>query len=184
MRRLMVLVAVVAVVLTAGCSSPEASAEADFLEAHGLEGMSAREIVEHLDQSPEPRPLAIGASVRVDELLLSDQDEELRLELDGDDFYLALAPFVNRTHDCFFHSLATCQGELVEEELQVTITDDAGAVLVDGVQTTYRNGFVSFWLPRDIEGTIAVTYDGYSGEMEFATGPDSPTCVTTLQLTA
>ena len=84
----------------------------------------------------------------------------LAAALPEDQFYVSIAPYVDQTHECYYHNLASCQGELVGEDLDVTITSDDGEVLVDETVTTYDNGFVGFWLPRDIEGTIEVEFDG------------------------
>ena len=92
----------------------------------------------------------------------------------------ALEPFAD---ECYFHSLATCQGELVDEPVEVTITDADGVVLVEESATTYSNGFVGYWLPEDVEGTIEITQGDLSGNVPFSTTEGSPTCVTTLQLT-
>ncbi len=89
---------------------------------------------------------------------------------------------MRNTHECFYHNLASCQGELVGEDLTVRITSADGEVLADGTVTTYDNGFVGFWLPRDIEGTIEVEWEGLSATAPIATGPDDPTCITTIQL--
>lgn len=56
-------------------------------------------------------------------------------------------------------------------------------VLVDETMTTFENGFVGLWLPRDIEGTLRVRFDGRVAETEIATDAEAPTCLTTLQLT-
>lgn len=46
------------------------------------------------------------------------------------------------SHGCFYHSLTTCLGELDNEDIQVTITDEAtGEALVDEATTTFDNGF-------------------------------------------
>ncbi|HSK26583.1 MAG TPA: CueP family metal-binding protein [Jiangellales bacterium] len=83
----------------------------------------------------------------------------------------------------FFHSLTTCQGELVSTEMQVQIVDEGTAeVLVDETRTTFENGFTGFWLPTDIEGTLRVSHDGRTGVIQFSTHPDAPTCLTTIQL--
>ncbi|MDP9822944.1 hypothetical protein J2S59_002753 [Nocardioides massiliensis] len=69
-----------------------------------------------------------------------------------DRFYLAVAPYVDQTHECFYHSLTTCLGELDSADVRVKIVDEANdEVLVDEVRTTFDNGFLGFWLPRDIE---------------------------------
>ena len=108
---------------------------------------------------------------------------ETSVPLSGaNEFYLSIAPFASQTHDCYFHSLATCKGELANTSVHVTITDAAGATLVDADATTYANGFVGFWLPRDISGTVTVTVDGKTGSVPFATGAEDATCLTTLQV--
>ncbi|GMA34464.1 CueP family metal-binding protein [Demequina litorisediminis] len=69
-----------------------------------------------------------------------------------DAFYVSLAPYVDTTHECYFHSLTTCTGEMQGEDIDVTVTDvETGEVLVDEAMTTFDNGFVGLWLPRDAE---------------------------------
>jgi hypothetical protein len=124
------------------------------------------------------------ASVRPDELVLTDADgAERALDLPDDRFYLSVAPYVSTTHECFHHSLTTCKGELSDEKVQVTVTDDTGKVLVEKQTRTFDNGFVGLWLRRGTTGTIEVEYDGKQGRARFGTGEDDPTCLTTLQLT-
>lgn len=197
MRR--IATAAVGVLVLAGCSTgtepgaAETPADATAagaasgverrLAAYDLDGLAADQIVDELDRFPlAERPDDLMASVRVDELVLSDGQEELAMELPQDRFYVSVAPFVDQTHECFYHSLTTCTGELGGEEVQVTIADDAGEVLVEEQTTTYDNGFVGFWLPREVAGTIRVSYDGLEGEVPFSTTDDGATCVTTLQL--
>ncbi|MEU4427090.1 CueP family metal-binding protein [Actinoplanes sp. NPDC024001] len=155
-----------------------------LLTAHGLAGRSAVEVIDHLDRlSVDQRPAGLKASVRPSELVLSSGVEEYPLAIPGDRFYLSVAPFVDRTHECFHHSLTTCKGELATAELQVRIVDEThDKVLVDGARTTFDNGFAGFWLPRDIEGTLQVTYAGKTGRTRITTGQDAPTCLTTVQL--
>lgn len=192
MTRLALALAAAALVLT-GCSSstpatdstPAANAapESALLTEFDLDGMDGAQIVDHLDRlGGADRPKELMASVRVDELLLSTADEELAVDLPDDRFYLSVAPYVERTHECFFHSLTTCQGEMVEKDVQLTIVDDEGTVLVDEQTTTFANGFVGTWLPRDVSGTVTVTADGRTGSVPFSTGDDGATCLTTLQL--
>lgn len=167
-----------------GAGEREAGAESDLLTDLGLEGLGAVEIVDALDASTQPRPLPFGASVNASQVLLTDGEQEVALDLPEEEFYLSVAPFVDSTHDCYFHSLATCQGELTEEPVQVTITDADGAVLVQEEVTTGSNGFAGFWLPRDITGTIEIQHEGRTGAVDFGTDDESPTCLTTLQLSA
>ncbi|WP_109472278.1 CueP family metal-binding protein [Ornithinimicrobium cavernae] len=186
----------VLVLAVAGCSSDPAgdavggagdsvaTADAALLAAHGLEGLSATQIVDTLDSSTDARPLPFGASVTPTQVTLTDGEQEVALALPEDSFYLSVAPFVTSTHECYFHSLAGCQGELVDTQVDVRITGTDGATLVDERVTTGTNGFAGFWLPRDITGTIRIEHEGRTGAAEFATDADSPTCLTTLQLSA
>ncbi|MGC5617737.1 CueP family metal-binding protein, partial [Georgenia sp. Z1491] len=69
------------------------------------------------------------------------------------------------------------------QDIQVRILDQAsGEELVNDEMTTFDNGFAGFWLPRDVEGTIEITYDGLTGTADFSTTDDGATCLTDLQL--
>jgi hypothetical protein len=172
------------VLLLAGCASSTApAADEDILTRYGLAGQDVVEIVDHLDRlGGDDRPADLMASVRPGELLLSDDEGELALDLPEDRFYLSVAPYVSDTHECFNHSLTTCTGELAGEPVEVSVVDASGQVLVDEQTTTFDNGFLGLWLPRDVAGTLRVTHDGLSAETAISTGEDDPTCLTTLQL--
>ena len=151
--------------------------------ALGVDGLSGREIVDQLDRVPGPeRRSDVMASVRPAELVVTDGARELSVPLPADEFYISLAPYVEGTHDCFYHSLTTCQGELASVPLDVLITTTDGEVLLDEQVTTFDNGFVGFWLPRGSAGTIEVRHEGRSATYEFTTDDDAPTCVTTVRL--
>lgn len=190
MKRTAIVAPALALVL-AGCSTPISEPAAgdvppeDFLAAHDLAGMDAAGAIDHLDQmAVADRPTDLIASVRTDELLLTDDNQEIVLDLPQDLTYVSIAPYVNQTHDCFYHSLTTCLGELGNKPIQVTITDEVtGEVLVDEETTTFDNGFVGFWIPDEATGTIEVTHQGRTGTTEFSTTDDGATCVTDLRLT-
>jgi hypothetical protein len=170
----------------AACSGPALDAAepgAALLARHGLAGMSGRELVERLDASPEERPLPFGASVRPEEVLVGDGTTQVAVPLPEDEFYVSIAPYRQHTHECFHHNLATCRGEMAHRDVTVTFRDAGGTVILEEAATTQANGFVGFWLPRDVTGTVTVTTDdGYAGTVPFGTGQDDPTCITTLQL--
>ncbi|WP_199711112.1 CueP family metal-binding protein [Tessaracoccus antarcticus] len=153
-----------------------------ILASRGLSGKSPQEVVEALDQDPTARPLPLMASVRYDEVTLDDGTTQATLPLDGDEFYISVAPYESRTHDCYFHSLGTCQGELTNTDVHVTVVSEDGETLVDEDATTYANGFVGFWVPKDVSGTVTVTKDGKTGEVAFSSDKEGATCITTLQL--
>ena len=138
MKRAAIAAAALALALT-GCSAADPEPTADgtvsqdtFLTTHGLADMDAVEIIDHLDrQKVTERPTDLIASVRADELLLSSGDQEVVVDLPDNQTYVSIAPYLNSTHDCFYHSLTTCQGELGNEDIQVKITDEeTGEVLV------------------------------------------------------
>lgn len=191
MKRAAIAAAALVLALT-GCSAADPEPTADgtvsqdtFLTTHGLAAMDAVEIIDHLDrQKVTERPTDLIASVRADELLLSSDDQEVVVDLPDNQTYVSVAPYITSTHDCFYHSLTTCLGELDNEDIQVTITDEAtGEVLIDEQTTTFDNGFVGFWLPDDATGTIEITHQGRTGVTEFSTTEDGATCVTDLRLT-
>ncbi|EOZ7333346.1 CueP family metal-binding protein, partial [Yersinia enterocolitica] len=62
------------------------------------------------------------------------------------------------------------------------ITDKAGKVILQDTLTSYQNGFIGVWLPRNTEGTIEVSYQGLKAVSPFATQAESQTCMTTLHL--
>lgn len=195
--------AVVTAALTAltltGCSSETAQpsatdsttpsaadAEAQpLLAEYGIDSTDTTAVIDELDRlALDERPSDLMASVRPDELVVTTEQDEVVLDVPDDRFYLSVAPYVDQTHECFYHSLTTCKGELAAEEIEVQVVDETNdEVLVDETMTTFENGFVGLWLPRDIEGTLRVGFDGRVGETEIATDAEAPTCLTTLQLT-
>ena len=155
----------------------------DILAEFDLEGLDGPEIIDKLDHMPkEERNSDLHASVRPNELILATEQGQASLPLPEDKFYLSIAPYLSRTHDCFNHSLTTCTGELSQEDIHVTITDDEGNELVNEDTTTFDNGFIGYWLPADKKGTITIEQDGKTGEVPLDTSDEGGTCVTTLQM--
>ena len=164
-------------------SAPTETSVQGLMDTYGLADMDAVEIIDALDRVPlDERPTDLIASVMPDQLVLSSATEETALELPDDAFYLSIAPFVSQTHECHFHSLTTCVGELSNEEVEVKIVDEAGEVLVEEQRTSFDNGFVGVWVPAGSAGTIEISYDGMTGTSNFSTGDESATCITDLQL--
>lgn len=153
---------------------------------HNLDGLDATQVVERLDTMPvADRPTDLMASVQPDALVLTDdQDRETRLPMPEDQVYISVAPYREQTHDCYFHSLTTCLGELADTEVQVTLTGEDGDVLIDEVRQTYDNGFVGIWVPRGTEAMLTIEHEGQTGTATISTlNEEDPTCITTLQLT-
>ncbi len=191
MKRVAIAAATLSLVL-AGCApaadsepSPSTGSQADLLATYDLDNMDTFEIINHLDQlETADRPVDLIASVYPDELVLTDNTQEVTLDLPQNLSYLSIAPYVDQTHDCFYHSLTTCQGELSNTTVDVQITDSTtGETVVDEQVATFDNGFIGFWVPSDITGTIEISHDGRTGASDFTTTDDGATCITDLQLT-
>ncbi|MDJ1371150.1 hypothetical protein C7K25_07185 [Gulosibacter molinativorax] len=166
-------------------SQVQTQASGDMLADHGLAGLDAPEIIEQLDTLPiAERPTNLIASVQPGALVLTDdQQRETQLEMPANQVYISVAPYQNQTHDCYYHSLTTCVGELGNEDVQVTLTGSDGEVLIDETRQTYDNGFVGMWVPRGIEAELTVTLGESTGSAPISTvNSDDPTCITTLQL--
>jgi hypothetical protein len=142
-------------------------------------------MIQELDATPlSERQTDLMASIRPEAVRITDASgAETSVEMPEDEFYVSIAPYVDQTHECFYHSLTTCKGELGNEDVNVQIVDDSGETLVDETLRTYDNGFFGVWLPRDITGTITIEHEGRTVTDAISTGKDDPTCVTTLQLT-
>ncbi len=163
------------------------SVATDILAAYQLDSLGAKEIVDRLDRAAlADRPTGLMASVRPGTLVLSDKaGRTASLPMPADEFYLSIAPYVEKTHECHFHSLTTCRGELSGAEMQITVRDDAtGSEIFKGSRTTYDNGFVGLWLPRHITATLTVDYQGRQAVSAISTGDgEDATCLTTMRLT-
>ncbi len=183
-------------VFLAGCSSADtaetawgrgaASDPAVWLAAYGLDGLDGREIIDTLDRMPvAERPDGLLASVRADQVVLTHEDGgEVAVPLPADEFYVSVAPYTDTTHQCLYHSLTTCLGELRNADVRVTATDSDGTQVISTVEMrTFDNGFVGLWLPRGFDGTVTLEQDGRTATVPVATGDDDPTCLTTARLT-
>lgn len=185
------LAAVAALVLAvSGCStgptpSSAETSQAATLDQYGLSGLDARDMIERLDtMAVSDRPADLIGSVEPDSLVLTSDGQTTSVPMPADEFYLSLAPYESQTHECYFHSLTTCRGELRNEEIQVTVTDQAtGETVLDETRTTYDNGFIGIWLPRDLSGELTVDHEGKTATTPISTAnADDLTCLTSLRL--
>ncbi|MDF2700696.1 MAG: hypothetical protein K0Q49_2259 [Haloplasmataceae bacterium] len=161
---------------------PEQSkAEKAFLEKYELNDQSVEQIVAKLEHSTNEDP-SLYAAIKSSKLILGDDDNEFSLNVPNDKFYLSLAPYINTTHPCGNHNLITCRGELKNQTMNILIKDSRGKVIIDDDYTSYSNGFIGVWLPKNISGTITVTYNGLSATTDISTNSNSNTCLTTMKL--
>ena len=162
-------------------SALAATSQTDFLAQYGLAGKNTQQIVEAIDQNPQARPLPFSASITSTELKLSDGQQAYAFPL-ADKFYLSVAPYENQTHPCFNHSLSGCQGEMPNTAFDIKVTDNKGHVVLQKHVKSYQNGFIGLWLPRDMNGTLDISYQGKTASTPISTTTESQTCLTTVKL--
>jgi hypothetical protein len=170
---------------SASTDAGSAAVAQELLAVHDLAELDVREVIARLEATAlVDRPDDLLASVQPDTLVLRDAGgREGRLPLPDDAVYVSIAPFRDQTHECHFHSLTTCVGELADTEVRVTLTTDDGSMVVDETRRTQDNGFVGVWVPRGLETTLTVESQGLIGSVPLSTtSPDDRTCITDLQL--
>lgn len=153
-----------------------------LLAAHGIEASTAEDAVTAMDQVSQRRPLALTGSVGYDQVAFADDSDHVTVPLTSGQFYLSMAPYRTQKHESHYHNLGGCQGELTDTPIHVTVTTDAGVTLLDEDANTGTNGFTGFWIPRDHTGTVTITATETTASTPFNSGPDGPTCLTTLHL--
>lgn len=179
MRRTLLLSSLFSIAVSG--SALAASSQSDFLAQYGLTGKNTQQLVDAIDQNPQARPLPFSASITSSELKLSDGKQEWSFPL-ADKFYLSVAPYQNQNHPCFNHSLSGCRGDMPNTAFDVKVTDNKGNVVMQKNMKSYQNGFVGLWLPRDMQGTLEVSYQGKTVSTPISTNAESQTCLTTLKL--
>ena len=76
-------------------------------------------------------------------------------------------------------------GEIDLEVVHATDGNDGialGSLLAKTGYTTFDNGFVGVWLPRDIDASVRITHDGRTATRTVRTGAQDATCLTTVKL--
>lgn len=171
-----------------GGATDETSTSAEvLLKPLGLDGRSVDQVIDELDAMPlDQRPVDLIASIRPDALVLTNESgTEARLPMPKDRFYVSVAPYVEQTHECHFHSLTTCIGELRNSEVTVTVTEaQTGKEIVSERRTTEDNGFLGIWVPRGPAYDVRIDHEGRSAETRVVTdSAEAATCLTTMKLT-
>jgi hypothetical protein len=178
MKKLLLVALVLSVTLTmSGCTKGNKS-----LESVGLDGLSGKEILTGVADGSIIVD-GFGLSVYDDELLVFIDDEKIFIDMPKDEFYISVAPYIDITHECTFHSATGCRGELKSESFFVEFIDTDGNVILSENKTSMSNGFIDLWLPRNIEGTLTITQGDLTTSKVIKTVAGEPTCETTMQLT-
>ncbi|GAB1372784.1 CueP family metal-binding protein [Candidatus Kapaibacterium sp.] len=106
----------------------------------------------------------------------------VKKNLPTDSFYVAIAPYINNTHECSQHYPSSCTGELFEKIIKIKAEDENGIIFYDSNIPTLKNGFFEIWLPRNKNVKLQIEYNSMKGEETIPTKSDSRTCITTIKL--
>lgn len=176
MKKIVLFVMVLLGIITlSACSS------SNDLASVGLDGLSGKTILTGVADGS----IAVdgfGLSVYDNELVVILDDERVSVDMPENEFYLSVAPYIELTHECVFHSATGCRGELKQEEFFVEFIDLDGTVIVSESMMSMSNGFIDLWLPRDVKGTLTITQGELSVVKVISTETGEPTCETTMQL--
>jgi len=143
-----------------------------------LENTEIKDIVNNLDQRID-EPTNVGARITGDKLFLYDNEKEYSIDLPTDLFFVSIAPYINEVHPCTIHNLVSCRGEIFNQPMRIRIVDENNQIIIDEDRTTQANGFIGIWLPKGINATLKVDYDGLTVEYPISTYSESDTCITT-----
>ncbi|WP_058308088.1 CueP family metal-binding protein [Gracilibacillus massiliensis] len=145
--------------------------------------LSNAELKELVQQYSVNDKTAQSASISSTDLIITEKDgQEKSYSLPNDEFFVSIAPYEDSTHPCTNHSLTGCQGEMANTEFDVYIEDMDGNVLIDEPITSFDNGFIDLWLPKDKTYKVTIKHDGKVVESEISTFEEDGTCITTMQL--
>jgi len=183
LKKTITFVAVVgAIVLTSFVFLPQLftpnEEKTEMLKKYDLAGLSVKDMVNKLDSITNEKD-GLNASITGTTLILYDNDKEYDFKLPSNEFYLSFAPYINEVHPCQTHNLVSCRGELFNKELNVSIVKKDGTVIASQKVKSMNSGFIGIWLPRDIEATLTISYNGLSVTKTITTYAKSDTCITT-----
>ena len=102
--------------------------------------------------------------------------------LPEDGMVVAIAPYVETTHECATHYMSGCKGELFNKVVNVVAKRKDSKVIIAEDMMTMSNGFIELWLPRDLEIDLTIVYKEKESRGTITTYSDSNTCITTFQL--
>jgi hypothetical protein len=152
--------------------------ETKMLTKYGLNDLSVKEIVDKLERITDEKD-GLNASITATTLILYDNEEKFEFKLPTEEFYVSIAPFINESHLCQTHNLVSCRGELSNKEFEISIVKSDGVVILNQKMKSLSSGFIGIWLPKGIDATLTVNYEGLTVSSLISTYDTSNTCITT-----
>ena len=163
-----------------GCST---STEPDYNKYYeSLSNLDAKQTIEKANEWGKSAT-KISSYINTEQVVIEFPDGKVVTKnLPDDLFYLAVAPYINTTHDCLIHYPSSCSGEMKLKNVKVTAKDEDGSIIIDEFVSTLSNGFFELWLPRNKNINLTIVDGNKSGNETLSTMIDSRTCVTTIKL--
>jgi hypothetical protein len=172
LRKAFSILIIVGILWIAGCSGEEVAKDGNTSDI--------KEMVEEYSMGDFPD---VSATITNSELIVvNEKEEEKRYHLPEEEFFLSIAPYEEVTHPCVDHSLTGCQGEMVNETVQMEIKNRDGELILNEEMQTMDNGFIDLWLPRNDVYQVKIMHEGKQAEAILSTSDDGQTCITTMQL--
>ena len=178
MKKVIILITVLSVFFLAGCTS---ATDEEIIDDLGFTGLDAKGILTLVSAGGFDFN-DVNISVTDSELSIITMDNTISYNMPENEFYMSVAPYINMTHGCLYHSATGCTGEIFEETFHIFLVDSDGNIIIDDDYDSLQNGFIDLWLPRDIEGTLTITYGELTTTKEISTYSGDPTCETTMKL--
>lgn len=157
------------------------SNEQNLMEKYNLADKNIYELVYALENNEFDRSL-ISSSIENDKVKITIEEELFEYNLPNDEMYISIAPYIETTHDCFSHSLTGCQGELINQEIQIVILDELGLIISDELYFSGKDGFIGIWLPKDEIYEFKIYYQALETSMQISTRNELKTCYTEGEL--
>lgn len=179
MRYFSVVAIVIFTILTACSNSTDPNYDDDY---NTIKSLSIRNAIAIANEWKHSKP-KITSFITPKELKIIFPDErKVILSLPEDEMYVAIAPYIDNTHTCSTHYLSSCQGEMYDENFELTISDENNHTFFEGFVKTGMNGFFELWLPRGQEFSFNLQFREMKSVFILGSFDNSNTCVTNVRL--
>ena len=171
----------VLILITFGCSG---TTEPDYNNlSSDLVNLDAKQAIAKANEWRDSSPKITSHITQTEVIFDFPDGQTVTKKVPDSIFYLAVAPYINETHECELHYPSSCEGELKVKSMNITAKDnDNGSIYFDGNITTLKHGFFEIWVPRNRNLTLTIKYNDLTGEEILSTNSDSRTCITTMKL--
>ena len=156
--------------------------EIQEIEKPSLSSSQIKELVSKLSNGEiEGKQASINSNQIV---IVDDLDEETTdfIDIEQEDFFVAIAPYINTTQSCTEYNLTEAIGELKEVDFEVKVADLDGEVYIEETMKSEKNGFLNLWLPRYKKFIVLIKYGDKATEVIVSTYEEDISCISVVKL--